>query len=178
MSSKKDKERDVRETERKLRSIDNTLEETKNSVNKSTNEAMKEAPEIGKAFNDYQRDTIQATKEIADNVLDSQKQVIHSFQSAWSPYVDSMQSWYWPTWISPRTVADGYAAAVSNFADSAIAATRLANNVMFASMEAWKNTIQQARDNVLQFSKLNENMARTFENTTKNNLNYRNRESD
>ena len=39
------------------------------------------------AVNDYQEQTIQATIGIADNYVDSQKQIINSFQSALTPYV-------------------------------------------------------------------------------------------
>ncbi|HKQ20702.1 MAG TPA: hypothetical protein VJS91_01565 [Nitrososphaeraceae archaeon] len=178
MSSKKDKERELRETDRDLReSIDDTLEQTKSSVNRSTNEAMKEVPEFAKAVNEYQQHTIQATKDIADNFLESQKQVIHSLQSAWKPYIENMQNWYFPNWMSPSNAAEGYAIAVSNYADSAIAATRLANNAMFAGMEVWKNTLQQTRDNFMQYTRLNENVARTFGNTARNNTDRsRNRE--
>jgi hypothetical protein len=110
--------------------------------------------------------------------LESQREVINSFQSAWSPYIENIPNWYWPYWPSPRTASENYAIAISNFADSAIAATRLANNAVFAGMEAWKNTPQQTRDNMLQFSNMNANFARSFENTTKNNLNRaRNRDS-
>lgn len=180
MSSKKDKENELRETDRDLReSIDNTLEQTKLSVNRSTNEAMKETPEFAKAVNEYQQQTIQATKDIAENFLESQKQVIHSMQSAWRPYMENMQTWYFPFWMSPSNAAESYAIAVSNYADSAIAATRLANNAMFAGMEAWKNTVQQTRDNFLQCTRLNENVARAFGNTTRNNMDRnRNRETE
>jgi hypothetical protein len=153
MASRKDKERELRETDPELRErIDDKLDNTKSSLNRSTNEAMKEVPEFGKAVNEFQRETIQATRDIADNFLESQKEVICSLQSAWGPYIENMQNWYWPYWPSPRTASENYAIAISNFADSVVAATRLANNAVFAGMEAWKNTLQQTRDNLLQFS--------------------------
>jgi len=200
MSSKKDKEKELRESSQEeddraksfanrsnnqrfdsreyREGIDRTLDQTKSSVSKSTNEAIKEIPEFTEAVNQYQQDTIQATKDIADNFLESQKEVIHTMQSAWGPYVETMQQWYFPDWMSPRNAAESYATAVSNLTDSAIAATRLANNVLFASMEAWKNTLQQTRDNALQLSNLNTNFARTFENTARNNFNKIRRETE
>ena len=57
--------------------------------------------------------------------------------------------------MSPRRAAENYASAVSNLADGAIAATRLANNLMFAGMDVWKKTMQQTRDNSIEFSRLN-----------------------
>ena len=180
MASRKDKERELRDSDREVReSIDETLDQTKSSLNRSTNEALKDVPEFAKAVNEYQRETIQATKDIAENFLESQKEVIRSLQSAWTPYVENMQNWYWPYWPSPQMASENYALAVSNFADSAMAATRLANNAMFAGMEAWKYTLQQTRDNMVQVSNMNANFARSFESTSKNNFNRsRNRESE
>jgi hypothetical protein len=37
-------------------------------------------------------------------------------------------------------------------------------------MEAWKTSIQHARDNVKEFSRLNANFAKTFENVAKDSL--------
>ena len=65
---------------------------------------------------------------------------------------------------------ENYARAVSNVTDSTIASTRLANNVLYATMEAWKTSIQHARDNAKEFSRLNANFAKTFENVAKDSL--------
>jgi vacuolar-type H+-ATPase subunit H len=164
MSSKKEKDKEFTEA------IDTTLDETKSSVNKTTNEARKEVPQFTKAVNEYQEETIQASKDIADNYLESQKEVIHSMQSYWIPYIENIQNSYWSYWMSPRRATENYARAVSNIADSTIAATRLANNVMFASIDAWKTTMQHARDNAIEYSRLNVNFAKTFENSARDNL--------
>lgn len=164
MSSKKEKDKEFTEA------IDNTLDETKSSVNKTTNEAKKEVPQFTKAVNEYQEETIQATKDIADNYLESQKEVIHSMQSYWIPYMENIQNSYWSYWMSPRRATENYARAVSNIADSTIAATRLANTAMFANMDAWKMTMQHSRDYAIEFSRLNANFARNFENSARDNL--------
>jgi hypothetical protein len=164
MSSKKEKDKEITEI------INTSLDETKSSVNKTTDEAKKEVPQFTKAVNEFQQETIQATKDIADNFLESQKQVIHSMQSLWIPYIENIQNSYWSYWMSPKRAAENYARAVSNITDSTIAATRLANNVMFAGMEAWKTTIQHTRDNAIEFSRLNANFAKTSENVAKDNF--------
>ena len=140
--------------------INIALDETKSTVKKTTDEAVKEIPRFTKAVNEYQQETIQATKDIADNFLDSQKEVIHSMQSLWVPYIENVQNSYLSYWGSPQRVTENYARAVSNITDSTIVATRLANNVLFASMDAWKNSIQHARDNAKEFSRLNANVAK------------------
>jgi len=150
--------------------INIALDETKSTVKKTTDEALKEIPRFTKAANEYQQETIQATKDIADSFLDSQKEVIHSVQSLWVPYVENIQNSYWSYWTSPKRATENYARAVSNITDSTIASTRLANNVYFATMETWKTSIQHARDNAKEFSRLNANVARTFENVAKDSL--------
>jgi len=150
--------------------INIALDETKSIVKKTTDEAVKEIPRFTKAVTEYQQETIQATKDIADNFLDSQKEVIHSMQSLWVPYIENVQNSYLSYWVSPQRVTENYARAVSNITDSTIVATRLANNALFASMDAWKNSIQHARDNAKEFSRLNTNVANTFENAARDNL--------
>ena len=161
MSTNKEKNREI---------INITLDETKSTVKKTTDEAIKEIPRFTKAVNEYQEESIQATKDIADNFLESQKEVIHSVQSLWVPYVENIQNSYWSYWSSPNRATENYARAVSNITDSTIASTRLANNVLFTTMETWKTSIQHARDNAKEFSRLNADVAKTFENVAKDSL--------
>ena len=168
MSSNKEKNQEI---------VNITLDETKSSVKKTTDEAIKEIPRFTKAVNEYQEESIQATRDIAENFLESQKEVIHSVQSLWVPYIENAQNMYWSYWASPNRVTENYARTVSNITDSTIASTRLANNVLFASMDAWKTSLQHARDNAKEFSRLNANFARTFENVAKDSLrDFSNRE--
>jgi len=161
MSTNKEKNREI---------INITLDETKSTVKKTTDEAIKEIPRFTKAVNEYQEESIQATKDIADNFLESQKEVIHSVQSLWVPYVENIQNSYWSYWTSPNRATENYARAVRNITDSTIASTRLANNVLFTTMETWKTSIQHTRDNAKEFSRLNANVAKTFENVAKDSL--------
>ncbi|HKX21500.1 MAG TPA: hypothetical protein VJM74_07505 [Nitrososphaeraceae archaeon] len=45
--------------------------------------------------------------------------------------------------------------------DSSITATRLANNFMFDSIEAWRTIVKHTRDNAIEISRLNANYANT-----------------
>jgi hypothetical protein len=150
--------------------INIALDETKSTVKKTTDEAVKEIPRFTNAVNEYQEETIQATKDIADSFLESQKEVIHSMQSLWVPYIENVQNSYLSYWVSPQRVTENYARAVSNIVDNTIVATRLANNELFATMDAWTSAIQHARDNAKEFSRLNANVANTFENAARDNL--------
>ena len=48
-----------------------------------------------------------------------------------------------------------------------IAATNLANNMIFANMEAFKTSMQNAKDNAKEFSRLGINATKTFEHTAR-----------
>ena len=75
---------------------------------------------------------------------------------------------YTSNWmVSPRHLADNYARIVSSFADNTIAATKLVNNTMFANLQAFKTSVQNARDNVKEFSRIGVNAAKTFEQTSR-----------
>lgn len=159
-----EKNKEVREN------INITLDETKSSVHKTTEEAKKQVPQFTKAMNEYQEESIEATRDIAENFLESQKQVINSYQSLWVPYMENVQTTYWSYWTSPNRMTENYTRAVSNITDSTIAATRLANNFMFASMESWKTTMQHVRNNAIEFSRLNANYAKAYQNAVRDSL--------
>jgi hypothetical protein len=143
------------------------LDETKNNIRRATDEARKDIPRYTQAANEYQEQTIQTAREIADNFLESQKEIINSLQSAWLPQIDAANRAFVSSWLSPRHIADNYARVVSSFVDNTIAATRVANNTVFANMDAFKTSIQNARDNVREFSRIGVNSARTFEQTSR-----------
>ena len=69
--------------------------------------------------------------------------------------------------MSPRRAAEIYTRTVSNFADNVISTTRLANNAMFANIEAFKTFVQREKDDVKEFSRIAANTARTIENTSR-----------
>jgi vacuolar-type H+-ATPase subunit H len=148
-------------------SVNRALDETKNNIRRATDEARKDIPRYTQAANEYQEQTIQTAREIADNFLESQKEIINSLQSAWLPQIDAANRVFVSSWLSPRHLADNYARAVSSYVDNTIAVSRVANNAMFANMEAFKTSIQNARDNAKEFSRIGVNSARTFEQTSR-----------
>ena len=99
---------------------------------------------------------------MADNYLESQREIINSMQSALLPQKAANRA-VTSNWTSPRHVTEHYARLVSAFADNTIAVTKLVNNAMFANLEAFKRSVQNARDNVKEFSRISVNNAKTFE---------------
>jgi hypothetical protein len=177
MSTKKEAERATTEydTKRELRTglseqnhaVDIALDETRDNIKKTIDEARREIPRNTQAINDYQEHTLQASKEIVDSYLESQKEIIHSFQSTWIPYIENTYGAFWNNWVSPRRVAELYTRTVSNFADNMMATTRIANNTIFANIDACKTFVQREKDEVKEFSRIAVNAARTFENTSR-----------
>jgi hypothetical protein len=148
-------------------SINRALDQTKDNIQKSTDEARREIPRYTQAVNDYQEQTIQSAREIADNYLESQKEIINSLQSAWMPHIEKANKIFTSNWMSPRYMTGIYANMVSIFADNMISVTRLVNNMMFANMDAYKTSMLQAKDNARELSRIGVNNARTFEQTSR-----------
>jgi len=153
--------------EHQQQAVSRALDETKDNIRKTTDEARSQIPRYTQAVNDYQEQTIQATREIADTYVDSQKEIINSLQSVWVPQIENANRAFWSNYLSPRTITETYARMVSSFADNTIAATRLVNNTIFANMEAFKTSMQNAKDNAKEFSRLGVNAAKTLEHTAR-----------
>jgi hypothetical protein len=147
--------------------VSRTLDEAKDSTRRAIEEARRDITTRTASFNDYQEQTINAARDIADNYLESQKEIVNSMQSSWVPYIENMYSMYWMGWMSPRRMTEIYARMARNFSDNTIAATRVANNVAFANMEASKASIQYTRDNMRELSKMSINAVKTFEEASK-----------
>ena len=144
--------------------VNRALDETKDNIRKTTDEARRDIPRYTQAVNEYHEQTIQAARDIADNYLDSQKEIINTVQSAWIPHLENTYGTFWNYWMSPRHFVDNYARVVSSFADNTIAATRLVNNAIFANLEGFKTTVQNTRDNAKEFSRIGVNAAKSFMN--------------
>jgi hypothetical protein len=143
--------------------VNRVLDESRDNIRRATDEARKQIPRYTQAVNEYQEQTIQAAREIADSYIESQKEIINSMQSALLPQIEAANRVVTSNWISPRHVIGHYSRLVSAFADNTIAVTKLVNNAMFANLEAFKTSVQNARDNANEFSKICVNSAKTLE---------------
>ena len=143
--------------------VSRTLDEGKDSTRKAMEEARRDISARTESFNEYQEQTINATRDIVENYLESQKEIVNSMQSSWGPYIENMYGMYWTGWMSPRRMTEIYARMARNFSDNVIAATRVANNMMFTNMEATKASIQYARDSMKELSRMSVNAVKTFE---------------
>jgi vacuolar-type H+-ATPase subunit H len=168
MSTTKDQRRQEQEVtisqqQVQQKDINKALDETKNIIRRTTDEARKDIPRYTQIVNEYQEETIQAARQMADNYLECQREIINSIQSACVPQIEAANRAVTSNWTSPRHVTEHYARLVSAFADNTIAVTKLVNNAVFANLEAFKTSVQTARDNVKEFARIGVNSTRTLE---------------
>src|SRR6476646_902058 len=147
-------------------SVNRSLDQTKDNINRSIDESKKQIPHYNNIVNSYQEQTLQAVKEISENYIESQKSIINSFQSAWRPYQQNINTNI-NTWNSPETVANAYSRLVSACADNAVTYLRTTNNIIFSNIESMKSVMQQAKDNSKHIFNQNVNVAKTFEQNSK-----------
>jgi hypothetical protein len=147
-----------------------SIDMTKDNIRRSIEEVRRETPRYSQTVTDFQNETADASVEIADNFLESQKEVINSMQYAWAPMAERIgqaAAHYWTTtgitpFFSPREMADIYARTVGAIAEAYVASTRMATNMMFAGMEASKASTNYARQNAKEVSRITSNTARNF----------------
>jgi hypothetical protein len=96
------------------------------------------------------------------STIKSQKTIISSIQSALGSYQRNFSNTV-NTWNSPESVANAYSRFVSNVADNIVSALRNTNNLVFASIDVYKNTIQHAKDTTKQILDINSKKAQNFE---------------
>ena len=141
--------------------VNQSIDQTKASVRRSIEEARREIPAYAQSVSDYHQQAMDSAQEIADNYLDSQRDIVNSVQHTWTEYIETV---YW--WLSPRKLADMYTQAVSNLADNAVSSARIMNKSILANMDASKAYLGRARESARDVARINTNTARTFERIT------------
>src|SRR5215217_5315478 len=143
-------------------SINRSLDEAKDNIKRSIDESKNQIPRYNNIVNSYQEQSLQTAREISEEYIDSQKEIISSLQSAWRPINENYGSMV-TSFASPDAVAKAYTKFVSNVADNTVSAIRLTNNIIFSNLDSWKSVMQQAKDNSKHLSNLSVNTAKTFE---------------
>src|SRR5215203_2981903 len=135
--------------------INRTLDNTLHNVKRSTDEARREIPQYTQRITEYQEKTIQTIKDIASDVIESQKQVVGSFQSQ----INNNSGNFYAFWdlYNPQRIAENNAAMVNNFTSYLLNASNLINNALASNMRVYNTALEQTRDNVKAFAKTNTN---------------------
>jgi hypothetical protein len=147
-------------------SVNRSLDETKHNINRSIDESKNQIPRYNTIVNSYQEQSLQTAKEISENYIESQKAIINSLQSAFKPYNESFTGMV-TSFASPDSMVKSYSRCVSNFADNAVSAMRVANNMIFSNLDSWKSGLQLAKYNSRHMFNQNVNAAKTFEQNTR-----------
>ncbi|MDN5846617.1 MAG: hypothetical protein L0H53_10135, partial [Candidatus Nitrosocosmicus sp.] len=143
-------------------SVNKSFDETKGNIKKSFDETRNQIPRINNIVNSYQEQSLQTAKEISEEYIDSQKEVVKSLQSAWRPY-NEIYNGLVTKFCTPDAAIKAYTRFVSNVADNTVSTIRLSNNVIFSTLDAWKPVLQQAKDVSRHISNTGVNTARVFE---------------
>ena len=142
--------------------INRTLDNTLHNVKRSTDEARREIPQYTQRIAEYQEKTIQTIKDIASDVIESQKQVVGSFQSQQqqgdrnSSNGINFSNGLWNLY-NPQRIAENNAAMVNNFTSYLLNASNIINNTLASNMRVYNTALEQTRDNVKAFAKTNTN---------------------
>jgi hypothetical protein len=184
MSKREERERTESLQRQHQDAINRSIDETKDNVSRAIEEVRRETPRYSQTVTDFQNETAEATREIADNFLDSQKEVINSMQSAWAPFAERtsssgsgnnnywmmgmmMQPWSWWMGMSPRDMVNIYARSISVMTDLVTASTRMATNMMFAGIEASRATTNYAKYSSKEIARVTSITARIFGQNTR-----------
>ena len=159
MPSSERQQQEIREA------IVGAFDEAKDKTQRAVKEAKKEVPRYTEAVNSYQEKTIEVAREIAENHIDSQKEIIKLLQqSSWMKWLgEHRYRFFWPNWISSKGLSETFAAMVINYVDNSFAAVRFYNDMMSVNGEALRNSWSQARENLRVFSKITLDSAKMFE---------------
>src|SRR5215216_1601339 len=159
-STQQQRQEEIREA------IVNAFDEAKDNTQKTAKEARKEIPRYAEAVNNYQEQTLQAVREIVENYIETQKEIINSFQqSTWISQLGDTYRIFWSNWVSPKNMTETYANIIGNSIDNTFAATRVTNNMISANMEAFKVSAQQTKDNLKELSRTAVSNTKTLQQT-------------
>ncbi len=149
--------------------VADAFDDAKENTQRAVKEAKKEIPRFTEAINSYQEKTLETAKELAENHIDSQKEIINLFQqSAWmSRLRENTYETLWPNWISSKWITEAYTKMISTYVDNVIADVRLSNNMLSMNMEVYKTSLRQIKDNVNVFSRIVVGNAKSFEKAMK-----------
>lgn len=148
--------------------INRTFDQTRNNISRTVNEAQKDISNYAQQVINLQERAFEITRDIADDYIESQKEIINSFNhSIWTPYIENVVNrTSGLSGVFSPSRAEVYGNTFTNIVDNFVTATRLANKTIFANAELINTSLQQTRNNVREFSKIGVNAAKNIHQTT------------
>ncbi|TVP39415.1 hypothetical protein [Candidatus Nitrosocosmicus arcticus] len=162
--------RAVKET---TQSLNQVFDESKKSIERNINEARNQIPLYTKTINEVQEQAVQATRDIAENYLDYQKQTIDSFQSIVTPYFENANNQLWNNQGIFRRIPEIYSKIANNYAENTVALSRIMNNIAFSNVDIVKSVINNTKEQSKQFAEIGKRNARVYESFERDNRNSR-----
>jgi hypothetical protein len=149
--------------------IVDAFDEAKDSTQKAAKDVKKEVPRYTETINNYQEKMLEAAREITEDYIDSQKEIINSFgQSKWvSRLTENTNEVRQPNLLSLAWITEVSTKMTSTYMDNMIAELRLLNNMLSVNTEIYKTSLQQIKDNLSMFSKIAVDNARIFDKAMK-----------
>jgi hypothetical protein len=148
--------------------INRTFDQTRSNIKKTVNEAQKDVSDYAQQMINLQQRAFETTRDIADNCVESQREIVNSFnQSIWTPYVENVsnRTSAFPGMFS-QSRAEMYGNTLTNIVDNFVNATRVANKGVFSNAELVNASLQQARNNMREFSRIGVNTVKNIHEAT------------
>ena len=143
-----------------------SLDETKENVRKSIDEARTQIPKYTNVIKNYQEQALESSGKMVEDYINTQKSVMDSVFSSVAPYYENTYRMY-SYWFSPRVPAELWTRSVSNIVENISTTARINNEILFGSIDAWRNAFERAQQHTQELSRININTARAFENTAR-----------
>jgi hypothetical protein len=132
------------EKESALAVIEEATEDSTKSIERNKVEAGNQMSQYGQAISSTQEQTAQTTREIAENYVKFQEQVLNSFQSILMPYYQNVQNQFSNNQEFFKSISEMYYKLVSSYTESAISFGRIFNEVASSNMEIFRNVVNSS----------------------------------
>ena len=140
------------ETNKFLDNQRHQLENTTSTISESTNN-INEYQKTNKAIleksidtsNKYQQETINTIQSISNNYVELQNNILDTYQSAFSKFINDTNKSYWNNYRVPQRYSEAYNKNNQNVIDNTINATRKSHEFVLASTETFNKSIEIAQ---------------------------------
>jgi hypothetical protein len=160
-----------RAVEETTQSLNQVFDESKKNIERNIDEAKNQIPVYTKTINEVQEQAVQATRDIAQNYLEYQKQIMVSYQSIVTPYFENANNQLWNNQDIFRRYPEVYSKIANNYAENTVAITRIMNNIAFSNVEIVKTVINNTKEQTKQFAEIGKRNARVYESFERDNRN-------
>jgi hypothetical protein len=155
--------------EQNTESLEQAFDESKKSIDESIREARNQIPRYTETVNQVQEQTLQATKDIAENYLEYQKQTIDSFQSVFTPYIQNVNNQLLNNQDYYRRMPEMYSKLVNNYAENTIAMSRIFNDMAFSNIEVFKHLVDNTKKQSKYLAEIGKRNVATYETIERDN---------